>query len=302
MIEYNQQPLAYVEADAQRIASFVSDADTNMDAETVASFGEEWLKFNHFDEAEIKRAGDEYFDIISPEMLPPGTVAMDVGCGTGRWTKYISGKVAFVEAVDPSAAVQAAGRLVGTLPNVRVTQAGVDNLPFPDDSFGFVFSLGVLHHIPDTAAAMQQCVRKLAPGGHFMVYLYYDFENRGSLFKALFGASNALRKGISSMPSGLKKATCEVIAATVYMPFVLAARATDAVGLKKLTPRIPLSNYRNKSYNIIRNDALDRFGTPLEQRFSRADITRMMEGCGLTNIRISDNEPYWHAVGQKPSS
>ncbi len=63
--------------------------------------------------------------------------------------------------------------------------------------------------------------------------------------------------------------------------------------------KIPLSYYSDKSFNNIRNDALDRFGTPLEQRFSKLQITKMMSEAGLSNIKFSDREPYWHAVGQK---
>jgi len=49
----------------------------------------------------------------------------------------------------------------------------------------------------------------------------------------------------------------------------------------------------------MRTDALDRFGTRLEQRFTRAEITRMMRDAGLENIRFSDGFPYWCAVGFK---
>ena len=51
--------------------------------------------------------------------------------------------------------------------------------------------------------------------------------------------------------------------------------------------------------NIIRNDALDRFGTPLEKRFSKKQIHEMMEEAGLDDIIFSPNEPYWHAIGKK---
>lgn len=50
---------------------------------------------------------------------------------------------------------------------------------------------------------------------------------------------------------------------------------------------------------ILRNDALDRFGTPLEQRFSRNQIEEMMLKCGLEEIRFSEKAPYWHAIGVK---
>jgi hypothetical protein len=77
------------------------------------------------------------------------------------------------------------------------------------------------------------------------------------------------------------------------------SRLTYRLGLRKLSDKIPLSIYRNKSFFIIRNDALDRFGTKLEQRFTREQVRQMMANCGLTDIVISDKAPYWHAIGQK---
>ena len=68
---------------------------------------------------------------------------------------------------------------------------------------------------------------------------------------------------------------------------------------KNLGSKLPLSYYSDKSLNVIRNDSLDRFGTPLEQRFSKLKIKEMMEKSGLYNITFSENQPYWHAIGQK---
>jgi hypothetical protein len=51
----------------------------------------------------------------------------------------------------------------------------------------------------------------------------------------------------------------------------------------------------------MRTDALDRFGTRLEQRFTRAEIEVMMRRAGLTDIRFSETEPYWVACGRKAS-
>jgi hypothetical protein len=60
-----------------------------------------------------------------------------------------------------------------------------------------------------------------------------------------------------------------------------------------------LDSYQDQTFFVIRNDALDRFGTSLEQRFSRAQITSMMQNAGLTDIRIADTLPFWHAVGRR---
>jgi len=62
-----------------------------------------------------------------------------------------------------------------------------------------------------------------------------------------------------------------------------------------------LSGYRNLSFYTMRTDALDRFGTRLEQRFSRERIKAMMEQAGLERVEFSASEPFWCAVGYRCS-
>ena len=62
---------------------------------------------------------------------------------------------------------------------------------------------------------------------------------------------------------------------------------------------IPLSHYRDKSFYTMRTDALDRFGTRLEHRYTRAEIERMMLDAGLTDIRFREAEPFWVACGTR---
>ena len=102
------------------------------------------------------------------------------------------------------------------------------------------------------------------------------------------------------MPHGLKKGVCELIAFFVYLPFVGVVKLLQFfMGKQKWINKIPLSYYSDKSLNIIRNDALDRFGTPLEQRFSKVEITEMLRNAGINQCTFSDNAPYWHVLGRK---
>lgn len=297
MIAFRTLP-SRIENYSQKQIHFFEDLGVNIDQKTVDSFGEEWLSFDSFSSDEIKVAGDQYFDIVDSHWIENKT-CLDVGCGTGRWTKYIAKNAAHVDAVDPSMAVYSAARLLADETNVRITQAGVDTLPFEDNSFDFVFSLGVLHHIPDTAEAMKRCVEKLTSGGYFLVYLYYNFEQRGFIFKCIFGMSALIRGVVSRLPSNIKKFVCDLLAILIYWPLVQLSRFLEFVGMQALSKKIPLSYYKSHSWNIVRNDALDRFGTPLEQRFSREEIIEMMKNAGLIEIVISEKEPYWHAVGKK---
>lgn len=62
---------------------------------------------------------------------------------------------------------------------------------------------------------------------------------------------------------------------------------------------MPLSAYRDRTFYVMRNDALDRFGTRLERRFTRAGMQALMAGAGLERIRFHDGVPYWTAVGYR---
>lgn len=299
MPEYKYPIQKQIIISGKTIASFVTENENNLDEKTVKSFGEEWKKFNSFSDEEINVPGAEYFDLVNDSILNSESICLDVGCGTGRWTWYVSNKVKFIEAIDPSEAVFSAVELLKDKKNTRVTQAAVDNIPFEDESFDFVFSLGVLHHIPDTLDAMGKCVAKVRQGGYFLVYLYYKLENRSIAYRALFHISNLLRKGISKLPAKAKTTICDIMAVCLYMPFVMVGKLLIKLKLHRIAMKLPLHYYTNKTFTIIRNDSLDRFGTPLEQRFTKKQIREMMEKCGLSEVFFSSKPPYWHGIGKK---
>jgi ubiquinone/menaquinone biosynthesis C-methylase UbiE len=300
MLDYNQNPIHTISCQDKVIYCFNIDASANIDKQTVDSFGEEWEKFSSFSKDEIEKIGNEYFDIIDHTILNKDIVVLDLGCGSGRWSKYLANKVKYVEAVDPSKAVISASMLLNEDENVRVTQASVDNIPFNNNSFDFAMSLGVLHHIPDTKKALLNLVEKTKVGGYVLLYLYYNLDNRGVFYKFLFKMSVYPRLFISKMPKSIKKISCDIIAVGVYLPLIIFAKIVkNVLPTKSFYQQLPLSYYIGKSFNVVRNDALDRFGTPLEQRFSKIEIENMMQSCGLSELKFSENAPYWHVVGKR---
>jgi hypothetical protein len=155
----------------------------------------------------------------------------------------------------------------------------------------------VLHHVPDTAKAIQSCVALLKPGAPFQVYLYYAFDNRSPLFKFIWRCSDLLRRAICKLPSTLKHLVTDILAVLVYFPLARFSLLAERLGMAVAS--IPLSYYRSHSFYTMRTDSRDRFGTPLEQRFTRKEIASMMDTAGLGEVRFSDLAPYWCAVGIK---
>lgn len=298
MVNYKLQPLRTLHIGNDEIASFVSDSNLNADTKTVDSFGEEWNRFASFTDEQIKTAGDQYFDIVTDEMLNKNSLVLDIGCGTGRWSKFISSRAKFVEAIDPGDAVRAAVPFTKSCGNVRVTQAGFGGIPFEKASFDFAFSLGVVHHLPDTQAAIMEAASMVKPNGWLLLYIYYALDQRGGFFKFIFRCSDLLRRMISKFPKGLKFFCCELIAIFIYGPFILLTKFVKLFG-GNTYKKIPLSYYAEQPWKVSRNDALDRFGTPLEKRFSKNEIELMLVKSGMRNIRFSEHEPYWHVVAQR---
>ena len=295
---YNSLPLQVLQGQKRQIAIFETGGE-NIEEKVVESFGEEWLKFYKFSEQSIEDSAMEYFDILDESMINKNTYALDIGCGTGRWTKHLAKKVGFVEAIDPSNAIFAAEKLLEKTDNIRLTKASIENIPFPDQSFDFVMSIGVLHHIPDTQQAMMDCVKKVKTGGYFYCYLYHNLETFSWFSKMLFWISELIRKVVSKLPSKLKRAVCDVLAAVIYLPIVLVGRLINFIGLKKIGNKLPLNYYHNKPFYMMRTDSLDKFGTALENRFSSEEVRIMMKNSGLKDIVVSTGIPYYHAVGRK---
>jgi ubiquinone/menaquinone biosynthesis C-methylase UbiE len=275
----------------------------NLDPETVKGFGEEWAAFDQTDlpPAEQQLLFDQYFSVFPFDQLPAGAEGFDLGCGSGRWAALVAPKVGTLHCIDPAeAALDVARRRLADAGNVRFHHAGVDDMPLADGSQDFGYSVGVLHHIPNTQAAMAACVRKLKPGAPFLVYIYYAFDNRPAWFRAVWRTSELGRSVTSRLPFGLRKAVTSLVAATVYWPLARTAKLLEKGG--RDVANLPLSEYRYRSFYSMRTDALDRLGTRLEQRFTRAQIGQMMADCGLTEIRFRDGPPYWVACGFKTRS
>jgi SAM-dependent methyltransferase len=279
-------------------ARIQSSGDRNIDQRVVDGFGEEWSRFDQadVDEKELRRGFDEYFAIFPWDRLPADAVGFDVGCGSGRWARFVAPRVGRLHCIDASrAALDVARRNLAAFHNCVFSQASVDQLPLADGSAQFGYSLGVLHHVPDTAAGIRACARKLEKGAPLLLYLYYRFDNRPRWYAGIWRISEMPRRFISRLSARPRAAVCAVIALVVYWPLARLSRLVDAVGAPG--DRLPLHFYSRRSLYTMRTDALDRFGTALEQRFTRREIEQMMRDAGLRDIVFSERPPYWCAVG-----
>ena len=275
---------------------------SNIDKKTVESFGDEWGRFDQtgMSEHEAKKVFNGYFSIFPWDLVTDSSIGFDMGCGSGRWAKWVAPRVGRLHCIDPSVAIDVAKENLKDHENIVYHSAAVDTVDLMEGSQDFGYSLGVLHHIPDTAQAIESCAKLLKPGAPLLLYLYYAFDNRSFAFKLLWKLSNFIRNLIHPLPASLKHLLTDIIAIFIYWPLASVSRLISKIGLS--SKNIPLSFYQNHSLYTMRTDARDRFGTPLEQRFTKRQIQEMMEDAGFLNISFSNNEPYWCVVGYKENS
>lgn len=270
----------------------------NIDIDVVAGFGDEWSRFDQsaLDASELELMFQNYFEIFPWEVLPKDAVGFDLGCGSGRWAVLTAPRVGTLHLIDPSDAIEVARRNLQGFNNCVFHRAGVEEIPLPEQSCDFGYSLGVLHHVPDTAAGLRECVKRLKPGAPFLLYLYYRFDNRPFWFRAIWRVSDLFRRFISRLPIGARYFFSQMMAAVVYFPLARMARLLEKMGLS--VRNFPLNQYRESSFYTMRTDALDRFGTRLEKRFTKFEIEEMMTEAGLKDISFSDRS-FWTAIGYR---
>ena len=71
----------------------------NIDRDVIRSFGEEW---NHYkqDNEDLTSAFKQYFNIFPQEFLNKNSIGFDMGCGSGRWAKFIAPRVKLLNCLE----------------------------------------------------------------------------------------------------------------------------------------------------------------------------------------------------------
>ncbi|PYP86055.1 MAG: hypothetical protein DMF61_14570 [Blastocatellia bacterium AA13] len=265
--------------------------------ETAQSFGFEWTHFPDM-YVEWNRNFLDYMKPLEPSFFQRKKV-LDAGCGSGRHAFYAAQYGAEVWAVDIGPAAEVARRNAGGSDSVHVVQADLNNLPFAPESFDFIYSIGVLHHLPEPEAAFRNLLRYLKPGGEIKVYLYWKPEGQ-PLKRALLGLVTLARRVTTRLPYRLVYLFSFPAACAAFAIFVGPYRLLSKIaGLRRIADRIPMRQYSRYPFRVCVNDQFDRFSAPLERRYTRAEVESWLTRAGLEDAEVRPNCG-WGGSGRKP--
>jgi SAM-dependent methyltransferase len=266
---------------------------------TAAAFGWQWQEFVEMHDLYEAQFLD-WIHPIGPEFFRDKAV-LDAGCGIGRHTYYAAGYGARdVVAMDLSAAVETAYANTGSMTNVHVVQGDINRPPFKRSDaggpFDFVYSIGVLHHMPDPEAGFRSLVTLLRPGGAIFAWVY-GRENNG----VVHGFINPLRKTFTSR---LPPSALPVVAWPLSV--VLHATVKGIYGPSRRTPFfkiLPSHDYLyslspfnfRQNYNIV----FDHLVAPVAFYLRREEFEAWFTRCDLREVRISwRNQNSWRGFGR----
>ncbi len=237
------------------------------------SFAFQWNRFarTQLDSANgTTRSRDSFIQKTgwAPEDMR-GKRVLDAGCGMGRFAEVCAEAGAEVHAVDLSGAVEAAFRNLGHRPNVRLYQADILNLPFPAESFDSIYSIGVLHHTPDTRVAFLSLVPLLRPGGAIAIWVY------SAELRSLVGGE-LLRKVTPCIPKRWLLAMCR-LAVPLYHVHRLP-------GLGAATYRcLPTSLDPDPRWRWL--DTFDWYSPTYQWKHTAEEVEGWFREAGLTDVR-----------------
>lgn len=262
---------------------------------TLESFGYEWKAFDSItpEEEEYWRW---YFADVPLDDLADG-LAVDAGCGKGRFTRFTARHVSAMLAVDGSSAVESAARNLADLHNVVVVKADLRTPVLAAESFDFVSCLGVLHHLADPEGGFKRLVRALRPGGRILIYVYSRPDRLGVRSAALASAA-ALRRVSTRLPHRMLRFLAAPIAAGLYGAVVLPGALGERLNIKRLNV-LPLIVYRRKPLRALWLDTFDRLSAPLEARYRPEEVAAWLQRAGLEIEALREDAGVF-ALGRRP--
>jgi len=261
---------------------------------TIDDFGAQWTRF---------RDNDGYYastemlaDILKPLVdvcSLAGRRVGDVGSGTGRLVNMLlDAGAGNVVALEPSAAFDVlVANTKARAARITYINAAGGELPL-DPPLDFVFSIGVIHHIPDPAPVLRRMHDALAPAGTCLVWVYGHEGNEMYLRFA-----KPLRRLTARLPDMLLAALSHVLAVCLRL----------YVGACRFVP-LPMHDYMrgvlaNYDYRHLHVTVFDQLNPTYARYYRRDEIEAELRQAGFANVRTHWRHGYsWTASGQRAAA
>jgi SAM-dependent methyltransferase len=278
------------------IPRFLVSSWTEREARTMDRFGAQWTKYSWLS----PEYEQQFLDWISP--VPPvffkGKTVLDAGCGKGRHLAFTSRYGARdIVGIDASRAVEAAYGNLRDQPHVHIVQGDLRYPPLKQ-VFDYVYSVGVLHHLPEPRCGFDALVPLIKPGGQITVWVY-GLENNHfvntivKISRNTIGRLPAALAHVLIWPASL---LIYLLAKGVYGPMSRKAPAATA-RLFYNKYFVYISRFNIREIHLI---VVDHLLPSIAHYIPRLEFERWFQENHLADVQIGwHNENSWRGHGVK---
>ncbi len=260
---------------------------------TSRSFGYEWNVFSEMHK-DYKKQFLDWMAPFEPELFK-GKLVLDAGCGMGRHLIVACEYAREVVGIDLSEAVDASYDNLKHKKNIHLVQADIYNLPF-ERGFDFIYSIGVIHHLPNPERGFRKLLGHIKPGGKIFVWVY---GHEGNF--VMVNIVEPIRKYFTSrLPHNVLYGFSHIVAALLELSCV-AYRVLNAIPLvKSIAKYLPSYKYiiyisgftfRHKLAIVF-----DFLSAPLARYYRRAEFERWFTNAGLKARIYRHNDNSWKGL------
>jgi SAM-dependent methyltransferase len=237
--------------------------ETILKQRTLRSFSFQWNTFGKV----YMEYGQHWNDYLPNAIKPSyfeGKTGLDVGCGFGRHIIQAAHSGAEMVGIDLSEAVLAAYNNTKNLPNVHIIQGDIYSLPFRKGSFDFIYSIGVLHHLPDPQRGFQAVIKLLDARQHIFIWCYDNEKPK----------KNAMYEHI-------RRYTTRITYRNLYFLTFIAALGVrlllnyPAMFLNKFgmtNRKFPYDYYIKYPFRVLHADLFDVFAVPSTKYYEQSEL------------------------------
>lgn len=263
-----------------------------LQAQTIADFGEQWTRYPGHEGffGSVELFNDHFQPLLSDRDLKGCRVA-EIGAGTGRFVRIlVLAGATQVVAVEPSEAFEVLkANTHAERDRIVYLKATGDRLP-PTGDLDYVFSIGVLHHIPDPGPVVAAAFRGLRPGGTFAIWLYGREGN---------GAYLAVAGTLWSFTRRLPHRGLDLFVKALYPAFWVYMHSSRWL-------RLPLAAYMQRVMLPLtpakrRVVIYDQLNPAYAKYYTRAEAEALMTSAGFVDVRLHHRHGYsWAVTGRRP--
>ena len=219
---------------------------------------------------------------------------LDVGCGAGRFAEVALNAGAIVVALDYSSAIDACWYNLKHYPGLHVVQGDIYALPFKQEAFPLVYSLGVLQHTPDVEKAFFALPPMVSNGGKLCVDYYWK------RFRTMMHAKYLVRPFTKRMSqpmlfSLLKK----IVPSLLFISQALGSIPLFGRALKRLVPVAdytgvyPLNIKQLKEWALL--DTFDMLAPTYDNPQTTTTVQQWFEKVNFVDIEVG----HWEHLGAR---